>query len=312
MDVLVSMSMFRRVVEAGSFSAVAAETGSSQSTVSKHVAALEQRLGTKLLNRSTRQLHVTEAGQDYYRHCLRILDDVAESEASVRHGQSRPVGKLRVAAPVMFGRLFIAPLLWAFMREHPEVSIDLTMDDRHIDLIKEGVDVAVRAGKLADSNLVARKLGPFPPQILVASPAYLAERGEPQTPADLMQHDCLLHSLLTPANEWTFTGPEGEETVHVPSRFVSNNRDTLNDAALAGMGIAITWLWPNRALIEQGRLKCVLSDYSLSTLDFYVLFPERQLVPQKVRSLIEHLSAYFAAPDRFQNIIEQAAYTRTS
>jgi len=304
MDVLTAMSYFRRVVEAGSFSTVARELGTTQPTISKHVAALEQRLETKLLNRSTRQLNLTEAGLEYYKHCIRILDDVAESEASVVEGKSMLTGNLRITAPVMFGRIFIAPLLWEFQDKYPDISIEFIMNDAYIDLLKEGIDLAIRAGKLTDSNLVARKLGQCPEQALVASPAYLAKHGEPKTPADLKNHKCLVHSLMTPNGEWEFMGPQGKETHHVKTRFISNNRDTLTAAALADQGITISLLWTVSNQIKQGRLKRLLTNYTTNTMDFYAIYPERYYVPQKVRLLIEHISHYFDSSDQFREKVE--------
>ena len=306
MDILTAMSYFRRVVEAGSFSTVAKELGTTQPTISKHIATLEQRLETKLLNRTTRQLHLTEAGQEYYQHCIRILDDVAESEASIGAGKSLLTGSLRITAPVMFGRLFIAPLLWEFQQQYPDIKIEFIMNDSYIDLIKEGIDLAIRAGKLADSSLVARKLGVCPEQALVASPEYLAEHGEPKTPADLKDHDCLIHSLITPTNEWEFIGPQGKEIQHVNCRFISNNRDTLTAAALANQGIAITLLWPVTNYIKQGRLKQILTDYRLSDTNFYAIYPQRYYVPQKVNALIDHIGHYFNATDEFRDKVEHS------
>jgi len=307
MDILTAMSYFRRVVEAGSFSAVAKELGTTQPTISKHVASLEQRLETKLLNRSTRQLNLTEAGQEYYKHCIRILDDVAESEASVVQGKSLLTGNLRITAPVMFGRLFIAPLLWEFQNKYPDITIEFIMNDAYIDLLKEGIDLAIRAGKLTDSSLVARKLGQCPEQALVASPAYLAKHGEPKTPADLKNHDCLVHSLMTPNSEWEFTGPQGKESQRVKTRFISNNRDTLTAATLADQGIAITLLWTVAKQIKEGNLKRLLPDYTTNATDFYAIYPERYYVPQKVRLLIEHISYYFDSSDQFRDKIEHSA-----
>jgi len=303
-DVLTSMSIFCRVVEAGSFSAIARETNISQPTISKHIATLEQRLETKLLNRSTRQLSLTEAGQEYFNHCLRILGDVAESEASVGRGKSLPSGTIRITAPVMFGRLFIAPMLWEFQTMYNEIKIDMIMDDQHIDLVKEGIDIAIRAGTLADSRLVARKIGICPQQVLVASPSYLEKFGNPEKPDDLKHHHCLMHSLLTPNDEWQFIGSKGKEKVRVTSRFISNNRDTINSAALAGMGIGNVFLWPNSGNLKQGRLKLVLPDYEQPDLDIYAVYPQRHYVPQKIRLLIDFISSYFDATDKFKSSIE--------
>jgi len=305
-DVLTSMSIFCRVVEAGSFSAIANEMNSSQPTISKHVAALEQRLGTKLLNRSTRQLSLTEEGEQYYQHSLRILADVAESEASVGQGKTQPTGTLRITTPVMFGRLFIAPILWEFFSTYTDVSIELMVDDQNIDLIKEGIDVAIRAGKLSDSSLVARKIGVCPKQVLVASPAYLQKYGEPETPDDLQHHNCLLHSLAAPAGGWELIGPNGTESVMVNSRFTSNNRDILNAASLAHLGLAITFLWPNEEHIKQGRLKVVLPDYQIPDMEIYAIYPERRYIPQKVKIFIDYLCSRFNSAHEIQKIISNA------
>jgi len=287
------MSIFCRVVEMGSFTAIARELNTSQSTVSKHIAALEQRLETKLLIRSTRQLHLTEAGEQYYQRCLRILDDIRESEANINNSQSQPTGNLRITVPVMFGRLFIAPMLWQFQNTFPEITIELLMNDENIDLIRDGIDLAIRVGRLTDSSLIARKIGRFPQQVLVASPDYLDKWGEPKTLQALKQHNCLLHSLQATSNLWEFDGPHGDETVQVESRFIANNRDTVNDAAISGMGIAISYLEPNLQNIEQGRLKVILPQYYLSSADIFAIYPERHFVPQKVRSLIEWLESGF-------------------
>ena len=305
MDVLSSMSIFCRVVEAGSFTAIATETASTQPTISKHIAALEQRLETKLLNRSTRQLKLTEAGEKYYKHCLRILDDLSESEAGIKQGQIEPTGTLRITTPVMFGRYFIAPILQEFLQLYPEVSIELIMDDSHIDIIKEGIDLAIRAGTMSDSNLIATKLGTCPPQAMVASTEYLHKFGEPNNLGELKNHQCLLHSIVLPGNLWEFNGPNGLESVKIVSRFVTNNRDTINDAAIAGMGIAITHLWPNADNMRQGKLKRVLAKYEPTPVDFSVLYPERHFVPQKVRRLIEYLRSYFENTDKFRALVEK-------
>ncbi|HAJ92083.1 MAG TPA: LysR family transcriptional regulator, partial [Gammaproteobacteria bacterium] len=246
MDTFVSMSVFRSVVEAGSFSAVSRAMGLSQPSVSKHVAALEKRLGTRLLNRSTRQLKLTEAGQEHYEHCVRILEDLAESESSVGTGKSQPIGTLRISTPTAFGRLQVLPHLWKFLAEYPELKVDVLMDDHNIDLVKEGIDVVLRMGPMANSSLIAQKIGDFP-RVIVASPGYLATRGEPKVLADLKNHECLVFTLLATRNEWHFTGKKGAEKVRVNGRFSTNSPDAIRDAALADMGIAVVPLW----LIEE-------------------------------------------------------------
>jgi len=201
MDLLTSMKVFRRVAEAGSFSAVARESHMSQPTVSKLVAALEAHLETKLFSRSTRLLKLTESGNDYYDYCTRILDDIAEAELSVRRGQTFPTGTLRISATATFGRLFILPFLWDFLSEYPDLSVDMILEDRYVDLVKEGVDMAVRVGPLADSSMIAQKIGESE-RVIVASPDYLDARGEPDTITDLADHDCLLYSLQNAPREW--------------------------------------------------------------------------------------------------------------
>ena len=177
MDVMNSMAVFRRVVEAKSFSAVARETNMSQSTVSKHIAALEERLGTKLLNRSTRSLKLTEAGKEYYHHCIRILNDFQEAEASVGKGKIKPTGTLRISTGAAFGRTYMLPYLNEFFNTYPDINIDLLFDDDYIDLVKQGIDLAIRIGPLADSTLIARKIGTSP-RVVVASPEYLVKYGK--------------------------------------------------------------------------------------------------------------------------------------
>ena len=290
MDMFVSMSVFRRVVEAGSFSAVARAMTLSQPTVSKHVAALERRLGARLINRSTRQLNLTDAGRDYYEHCVRILDDLAEVETRVGGGKSQPEGMLRVSMPMAFGRLQVLPHLWRFLAEYPDLNIDLLMDDHNIDLLKEGVDVVIRMGPMASSSLIAQKIGDFA-RVAIASPEYLADHGEPKVPADLKHHDCLVFTLLATQNEWHFRSLKGAEKIRVDGRFSSNSPDAIREAALAGMGIAVVPLWLIQDYLEQGQLKIILGDYKPIPIEIHAAYPDRRFVPSKVRYFIDHVRA---------------------
>ena len=207
MDVMHSMAVFRRVVEAESFSAVARETNMSQSTVSKHIASLEERLNTKLLNRSTRSLKLTEAGKEYYHHCIRILSDFQEAEASVGKGKIDPTGTLRISTSAAFGRTCILPYLSEFLSTYPDINIDLIFNDDYIDLVKEGIDLAIRIGPLEDSSLIARKIGSSP-RVVVASPEYLVNHGRPKKPADLINHDCLFYTLQKSPGLWYFNSKQ--------------------------------------------------------------------------------------------------------
>lgn len=289
MDVVLSMSLFRRVAETGSFSAVANETRLSQPTVSKHVSALEKRLGVKLISRSTRQLTLTDAGKQYYERCIHILDELTETEANLKQQQSCPAGLLRVNIPIVYGRLEILPRLWPFLERYPDLSIELIMEDRNIDLIKEGVDMAIRVGRLDDdSPFVAQKIGESP-RVTVASRRYLSNRGEPQTLQDLAHHDCIVYSLLSTRHEWHFTGSRGRETVRVQGRFTTNNPDAVREAALAGTGVAVTPTWLVREALNDGDLVRILGDYTPTPFEVYAIYPERRFVSASVRCLIEHL-----------------------
>ena len=292
MDLIQSMEIYRRVVEAGSFSAVAKEQSLSQPSISKHIAALEKRLGIKLLNRSTRQLNLTEAGANYYRHCLQILEEIEKAEAHIRQTQLHPQGTLRISTPMTFGRLFIVPHLWDFMNLYPDLKIDLISDDNYIDLVKEGVDVAIRVGPLQDSSYVAKPLG-FSPLVMVASPDYLARRGKPTSIQDLSQHDCLVYSLLSEQNSWHFSSINGEEKVNVSGKFITNTPDAMHAAALAGMGIAIISWWAAKEEIKAEQLQVILPDHLPKAMDIHAIFQQRRYVSQKVKLFIEYMSAIF-------------------
>ena len=292
MDLIKSMEVFRRVAESGSFSAVARECGQSQSSMSKQVAALEQRLNTKLLSRSTRQLKLTEEGQEYYAYCSRILEDLAEAEACVGQSRSQPTGTLRISATEPFGRIYIVPFLWEYLNQYPELKMDLILENRYVDLIKEGIDVAIRIGPLKDSSLIARKIGTSP-RVVVASPEYLAERGEPKRPSDLQNHNCITYSLINTPTEWIFNGPGGEEKITVSGRLRASSPDVIREATVAGLGISTMMLYSANEYIQQGKLKILLKKYQLPAYDVNAVYPEKKFVPQKVRSLISFLRDRF-------------------
>ena len=292
MDVFVSMSVFRRVAETGNFSEVAREMSLSQPTVSKHVAALEKHLSIKLLTRSTRQLRLTDAGKEYYSRCIHILDELSEAESLLRGQQSTPVGTLRINTPVTFGELNIVPHLWQFLSDYPDLKIDLIMDDHYVDLVKNGVDMAIRVGPMSNSNLIAQKIGDSP-RVTVASNEYLAANGEPKTLQDLKEHNCIVYMLLTTRNEWHFTGPVGEETISVNGRFRVNNPHAIRQAVLAGQGIAVTPIWLMGDCIKEGKVKIILDKYIPTPLDIHAVYPERHFVPAKVRCFIDYIRTKF-------------------
>ncbi|MDT8282733.1 MAG: LysR family transcriptional regulator [Gammaproteobacteria bacterium] len=290
MDVMQSMAVFRRVVEAKNFSAVARETNMSQSTVSKHIAALEDRLGTKLLNRSTRSLKLTEAGKEYYHHCIRILNDFQEAEASIGKGKIKPTGTLRISTSAAFARIRILPYLQEFFDTYPDINIDLLFDDEYVDLVKQGIDLAIRIGPLEDSTLIARKIGNSP-RLVLASPDYLVKHGRPRKPGDLSKHDCLIFSLHKSPDLWYFNSiQQGDESVRISGRLKASSLDAICDAAVQGLGISIMCEWYAREYIKQGRLKVILEDYKPTTFDIHAVYPERKFVPQKVKHMIEFLA----------------------
>jgi len=290
MDVMSSMAVFRRVVEAKNFSAVARETNMSQSTVSKHIAALEERLGTKLLNRSTRSLKLTEAGKEYYHHCIRILNDFQEAEASIGKGKIKPTGTLRISTSAAFGRTCLLPYLDEFFSAYPDINIDLLFDDDYIDLVKQGIDLAIRIGPLADSTLIARKIGTSP-RVVVASTDYLVKHGRPKKPADLIKHNCLLYSLQKSPDLWYFnSAQEGDESVRVSGRLKASSPDAICDATMEGLGISVLCEWYARKYIQEDRLKVILHDYHPTAYDINAVYPERKFVPQKVKRMIEFLA----------------------
>jgi LysR family transcriptional regulator, regulator for bpeEF and oprC len=291
-DVLKSMATFQRVVEAGSFSAVARENNQSQSSISKLVAALEQHLSTKLLNRSTRQLTLTEEGQEYYGYCCQIINDLAEAEASVGEKQSQPVGTLRISATEPFGKIYIVPFLWDFLSQYPELKMDLILDNRYVDLVKEGIDVAIRVGPLQDSSLIARKVGSSA-RVVVASPDYLARRGEPKQPSDLEKHDCITYSLSQAPTSWDFKSAGKIQKITVSGRLRASSPDVIGEATVAGLGISTMMLYSANEYIRQGKLKVILREFELPPYDINAVYTERKFVPQKVKSLISFLRERF-------------------
>lgn len=295
MDQLSAMRTFVQVVQLGSFSAAARDQSSSQATVSKKVAALEQKLGVKLLNRSSRDQSLTEAGSDYFDHCISILGEIDEAESRVRSQVAKPKGQLRVTAPAAFARIVLAPLLPEFLARYPDIQINMPLDERHIDLIGEGVDVAIRAGKLEDSSLIAKPLLANP-LMLVASPQYLQRCGVPEIPQDLQNHDCIAYSLSKTLNNWRFSRSGKEEAVTVSGAFRSNNGETNLALVIAGQGITQVPRWMVSDHLERGHLVQVLADYETNAVPIHVIYPQSRHLPLKVRCFIDFLIEKLAQP----------------
>ena len=303
MDIFAAMTAFARVAETRSFSEAARRLGTSKSVVSRQIMALEADLGARLFHRTTRSMTMTEAGEGYYERVSRILTEVDEANLSVTRLQAAPRGRLRVNAPMTFGIRHLAPAIPDFLALHPEVEIDMTMNDRFVDLIDEGYDVAVRIGRLTDSALVARKLAPLR-RVVCASPAYLAARGVPLTPADLGTHDCLSYSNMTVADEWSFVGPDGKPmSVEVKGRLRVNNGDALRIAALRGLGLANQPSFIIGADLQAGTLVGVLTDYVIQDGGIYAVYPHSRHLSPKVRAFVDFLAERFG-PRPYWDLVE--------
>lgn len=285
------MTVFSRVVASGSLSAAARELGLSPALVSRRLAGLEARLGVRLINRTTRSLHLTDEGAQYYEACSRILGEIAEADAGVSAGRVEPQGVLRVASPSAFGHLQVAPLIPRFAARYPKVQLALSLSDRSISLIEEGFDVAIRIAELEDSSLTARKLAPNR-RVVCASPAYLRRHGTPRTPADLAQHNCLPTDFTM---SWEYKDPEGRTgTVNVTGRYACDNWEVLREWALAGLGVALKSTWDVRRELEEGSLVALLPGYTFDgDVAIYAVYPHRRYLPAKTRVFIEFLAESF-------------------
>ncbi|MCB1693776.1 MAG: LysR family transcriptional regulator [Pseudomonadales bacterium] len=292
MDRLTAMQMFVRVVETGSFSAVAREMNSTQPTISKNIAELESWLGAKLLNRSTRSLRLTETGTDYYERCVAILQDVEEAEQMVGQLQTQPKGTVRVSTVVAFGRLHLVPRLKGFYKAFPDIKVDVRLNDRFIDLVEEGVDVAIRMGTLADSTLIAKKLCSSP-NVTVASPEYLKLSGIPQHPRDLRDHNYLQYADVGSRNETRFKDQGEPFHVRVDGNFSTNNSEAIRSALVNGLGIARTPRWLVGDLIANGELVTVLEDFQPDSMNLYAVYPPGRHLPSRVRSFIDYFAEQF-------------------
>jgi len=293
MDRLQAMEMFVRVVETGSFSATAREFATTQPTVTKQVAAIESRLEVRLLNRNTRGVSLTEAGALYYEKCKLIVREAEEADSVVRTRQTQAQGLLRIGSSVAFGRRVLVPLALEFMRLHPQLQVDLSFEDRYTDLIGQGIDVAVRMGKLADSSLGARFLG-VNPWLMVASADYLRKHGAPRRPAELSAHQALIYSSVQGSDVWRVLSPRGESTtVPITARLRSNNLSAVLAAARSHMGIAaLPWYVANDSLAS-GAVVEVLKGHSLPEQEIHAVYPSPKLVPQKVQAFNAFLQGRF-------------------
>jgi DNA-binding transcriptional LysR family regulator len=295
MDKVREMSSFVAVVDAGSFVAAADASGLSKAAVSRQVGELEQRLGTRLLHRTTRRLSLTAEGAAFYPRCKELLTAIDEAESELSATGTEASGQIRVNAPLTFGVLHLAPLWGRFMDQNPKVSLDVTLVDRVVDLIEEGYDVAVRISTMTSSTLVSRKLAATR-LYLCASPAYLEQRDIPRHPHELSTHRVIAYSYLTTRDEWQFTGPHGAESVRVRACMHTNNGDTCRLAALDGQGIVLQPDFLVGEDLRRGTLVELMPDYRAMELGIYAVYPSRKYLPLKIRRFVDFLAAALREP----------------
>jgi DNA-binding transcriptional LysR family regulator len=297
MDRFGEMETFARVVESGSFSRAARDLHMTPSAVSKMIGRLEDRLGVRLLSRTTRKLSLTEEGRVFYQRITPILAEVEEAEETVSLSTAEARGVLKINASTAFGQYQIVPLIPAMLEKYPSLQVELTMTDSIVNLVEEGYDVSIRIGTLTDSSLIARKLG-VAHRVLVASPAYLERHGTPTCPADLKQHQCLKLSIPTSLNKWEFNMDDGPRTVEVSGRFETDNAIALHEAALAGLGLFRASTFVVGDDIKAGRLIPVLQDFELTgDPGIFAVWPHNRNLSAKVRAFVDTLvEAYTPVP----------------
>lgn len=293
MDRFLEMQTFAAVVDAGSFVKAADTLELSKAAVSRHVGELESRLGVRLLQRTTRRLSLTDEGQVFYARCKEVLASVDDAESEITSRSARASGLLRINAPYSFGIGHLAPLWGDFHALHPQVTIDLTLSDRVVDLVDEGYDVAIRIATLPNSTLVCKRLAATR-VVLCASPRYLEKHGTPHHPAELAQHAVISYSYLATRDEWHFDGPQGRLSVRTEPWMHTNNGDTCRAAALGDHGVILQPTFLVREDIKSGRLVELMPEYRSLELGIYAVYPTRKHVPPKVRALIDFLAERFA------------------
>ncbi|MBI4695891.1 MAG: LysR family transcriptional regulator [Gammaproteobacteria bacterium] len=301
MDSFKELTAFSLVARKGSLSAAARCEGVTPAIISRRLDALEERLGVRLLTRSTRALTLTYEGETFLEDCLRILDDLANAEAAVAQGGVRVRGHLKLTAPAAFGRRHVAPLLMDFLRDHPDVSASLELTDRLIDLMGEGIDCAIRIGELVDSSMVASRLGEVR-RVVVASPSYLQRCGVPAEPGEIAEHRCL---ALATQSGWSFRDPGRPEhtlVVKVRGPLVCNDGAVLHAGALGGMGLAWRSRWEVAADLRAGRLVAVLEQWTAPPVGIHAIYPQRKHLPPRLRLFIDLMKATYARGDYWDEI----------
>ncbi len=291
-DPLEGMSVYAAVVDAGTFTGAARQLRLSKGAVSQQIQKLEDRLGVRLLNRTTRRLSLTDEGRAFYDHCRRILDEARDAVDALDSLGTQPRGVLRVNAPMSFGIMHLGPAVADFMAAYPEIEIDLELNDRQMDVIEEGFDMAIRIARLPDSSLIARRLAPCR-RVVMASPAYWDRKGHPTHPNDLKDHDALIYNYLADPDTWTFKGPEGRINITVTGRMRANNGEVLLEAAKRGLGVDFAPTFFCCGEIRDGELEVVLSEFEDDALSVYAVYPHRRHLSPRVRAFVDFLADRF-------------------
>ncbi len=293
MDKFADLEAFTAVVESGTFSAAGERLGIAKSVVSRRISLLEGRLGSRLMNRTTRRLALTDAGRHFYQRAVQILADLDDAEQSITQETAELRGSIKLAAPLSFGLLHLSKAIADFLGEHPAIELNLDLNDRNINLVEDGFDMAVRIGELKDSTLVARRLGTVR-HVNCASPAYLQQHGEPAHPDELHQHIGLQYSNVTYKQQWCYVTPEGKTVYGQPQiRIRSNNGDALAAAAVAGLGIVGGPTFILGRYIKEDSLKVLLKDYRRPASGIHAVYPPGRLIPKRVRVLSDFLASRF-------------------
>lgn len=288
-----NMDTFIRVVEAGSITGAAARLGVAKSAVSRRLKELEEHLGVELFHRTTRRMNLTDTGRAFYHQSVRILEDVLEAELATSQAHGTLKGGLKVALPASFGLMHIGPAINEFSKEHPQIEFDLDFNDREVDLMLEGFDLAIRIANLPDSSLIARRLAPIQ-TVMCASPSYLKHMGTPQSPDELIEHQCLVYSLLRDWEYWLLADDKGEVIkTKIHPYLKATTGEFLRDAAVEGLGIILVPSFIVYEEIENGRLVPLLKDFSTPQLDAYAIYPQTRHLSQRVRAFVDFLVKRF-------------------
>lgn len=295
------LRVFTRLAERGSFSAVGRDFRVTQSSISKTITALEQALHVQLVSRSTRSVSLTEAGSRYYERCRQILADMDEADAAVSDATARATGTLKIAAPIPFGLMFVAPRMARFQSRYPALEIDLDLNDNALNLVAENIDVAIRLGDLRSPGLVMKKLGDSP-FVAVASPSYLALRGIPKNPKDLVSHNCLTYTIQTQQTAWTFLRQATTQIINVSGNYRSNNLLALKDAAISGMGITQLPLWMVDSDMTSGALRLVLENYRLPAFGIQAVFPSARRIPARTKLFVDFMQDELSSVPYFRGV----------